>query len=198
MMGILRASAALVVVVAAILATSAPAEAHEQRIVGKYTVEVGWHDEPAIVDRPNSVFLEVKETATGRAITGLEKTITVTVAFGGLRAAFAPQLRAVFDEPGAYVADIIPTAAGDYTFRFTGKIDDQTVDEKFESGPGRFDSIAAASDLQYPQQAASLAELTRQLADLKSAIDQTRILSVVGVVLGLAGLGASVLLRRRA
>ena len=198
MQGILRASAAVVVVVAAITATSATAEAHEQRIVGKYSVEVGWHDEPAVVDRPNGVFFEVKETATGRAIEGLEKTITVAVAFGGLRAAFVPQLRAVFSEPGAYVADIIPTAAGDYTFRFNGKIEEQAIDEKFESGPGRFDSIAAASDLQYPQRAASLAELTRQLADLKAAADQTRILSLVAVVLGLAGLGASVLMRRRA
>ncbi len=141
---------------------------------------------------------EVKETATGRAVEGLEKTVLVAVSYGGLRATFSPPLRSVFNEAGSYVGDIVPTAAGDYTFRFTGKIEELTIDEKFESGPGRFDPIATAADLQFPAKALSAADLTRQLADLQGTVDQARILGVAGVVLGIAGLAAALFLRRRA
>ena len=195
---ILSATTAAAVVIANLLTWSTPAAAHEQRVVGKYTLEAGWHEEPAVVDRPNAVFFEVKETSTGRAIRGLKDTVTVVVTFGGLRTTFTHELEEIFDEPGAYSADIIPTAVGDYSFHFTGKIEDQAIDEKFDSGPGRFDSIGPATDLQYPFQAATVAQLTLQVADLKGTIDQARLIGIAGVVLGLVGLGAAVRLRRRA
>jgi hypothetical protein len=194
----LSATAAVAIVVASLLTWSTRASAHEQRVVGKYTIEAGWSIEPAIVDRPNAVVFEVKESATGRAVEGLEKTVSVAVSYGGLRATFSPPLQSVFNEAGSYVGDIVPTAAGDYTFRFTGKIEGLTIDEKFESGPGRFDPIATAADLQFPAKAASAADLTRQVADLQAAVDQARILAIEAVVLGIAGLAAALFLRRRA
>ena len=59
-----------------LLALAGPEAAHEQRQVGRYTLEVGWRDEPALEGALNAVQVEVRETATGSAIQGLSKVAT--------------------------------------------------------------------------------------------------------------------------
>ena len=41
-----------------------------------------------------------------------------------------------------------PTRAGDYSFRITGTIAGQAIDERFESGPGRFDEVQPLTAVQ--------------------------------------------------
>ncbi len=90
-----------------------PAQAHEDRPVGPYTLHVGWHVEPALLDQLNAVELMVTTTTDGKPVTGVEKTLTVTVSTRGQTSNtlnFDPS----DESPGLYTAAIIPTATGDY------------------------------------------------------------------------------------
>ena len=68
---------------------------HEQRQVGAYTLAVGWRDEPALAGLLNAVEVQVRETATGKGVEELAKTLRLSVTFGGSRAAFTPDLRSL-------------------------------------------------------------------------------------------------------
>jgi hypothetical protein len=50
-----------------------------------------------------------------------------------------------------YVADFIPSRSGTFIFNFTGSIEGSPINERFESGPGRFDDVASLDALQFPQ-----------------------------------------------
>lgn len=136
--------------------------------MGKYTFVVGWNVEPALEGEANAVFLRVTETGSGRAVEGLESTVKVAVTYGGSTKTFEPALRALRGTPGSYIADIVPTRAGDYIFRFQGKVETTDLDQRFESGPGRFNPIVAQTDLQFPEKVSSPLELSRQS---RAAID---------------------------
>lgn len=174
-----------------LLILAGAAHAHEQRQVGKYTLEVGWRDEPALEGALNAVQVEIRETATGKGIEGLTNTLRVLVSFGGSGQTFEPTLEATAGEPGTYTGAIIPTRIGDYIFRVTGTIDRLTFDERFESGPGRFGVVRSPSSLQFPDQIGSDPALARDLAD------QTRLVAYAALGVGLAALAVVVLSRRR-
>ena len=180
-----------------LLALAGLAVAHEQRQVGKYTLDVGWRDEPALEGALNAVQVEVRETASGTGITGLTKTLRVLVSFGGSANTFEPSLEARPTEPGTYTGAIIPTRTGDYIFRVTGKIEDQSVDERFESGPGRFDVVRSPSILQFPEQSGSEPALARELRALRESIDQLRAIAVAGTAMGILALTIAILALRR-
>lgn len=192
-----RALASIVVLISTSLLFAQEGAAHESRTVGKYTVEAGWNAEPALLDRLNAVFFEVEETAGGREVEGLEKTVTVEVTYGGARQTFSPALRAVAGAPGSYIADIIPTRTGDYIFRFTGKIEDLSIDERFESGPGRFASIQAPTDLQFPEPAAGAAEVTAALRDVRDGLARLQLIALAAGALAIAALGVGAFALRR-
>ena len=173
------------------------AGAHEQHQVGRYTVELGWHVEPALEGVGNAVYLEVHETAADRPVDGLAKTLRVQVTFGGGTQAFEPALRALTDTPGAYVGEIIPTRAGDYRFHLTGTIEDLNVDERFESGPTRFDPVTTPFSLQFPDQVGSSAGAARDVRALRDSVDQARLIGIAGVLVGIAGVALALTARRR-
>jgi hypothetical protein len=50
------------------------ASAHEKRQVGAFTFVVGFINEPAIVDQPNSIDLTITD-ASNQPVTGVEKTL---------------------------------------------------------------------------------------------------------------------------
>ena len=164
------------------------AAAHERRAIagGKAEAVVGWLVEPTFVEQPNGVSFAVTNATTKQPIEGLDKTVKVEVSHGGTARQY--DLRARFGQPGAYTADLIPTRAGDYTFRFTGEIEGVTIDERFESGPGRFNAVEAPSSRQFPATQPTVGELQRELADARAAADTARTLGLVGTALGLAGL----------
>lgn len=187
-----RLALTVMVVVLALVASSSSALAHERREVGKYTFVVGWSEEPALEGQLNPVFLRVTETASGRGVEGLDKTLRVTVTFGAIAQRHEPALRAVRETPGAYMAPMIPTRAGDYTFRFEGKVEDLAIDERFESGPQRFDPIRAPEDLQYPDRAGSAAALARELRSLDERFGLWRFAVIGAGSLALTALALSV------
>ena len=188
--------AAMLVAATSFIAFSGTAAAHERRTVGPYEFEVGWLNEPAFAGLINGLDLTVTDTRSNKAVEGLEQTLTVDLQTGGL-APLPLTLTARFGTPGAYDGDFMPTAAGTYTFHIKGKIATLAIDEKFESGPGRFDDVESTTAIQYPTKVPVGDELGKRLSDLQSAIDQMRLLSAAAVVIGIVALGTAFALSRR-
>jgi len=146
----------------------------------------------------NSLDLRISDTRVtpAKAVEGLEKTLTVVLQTGGL-APLPLTVTARFGTPGAYNGYAMPTTTGTYIFTIKGKIDTLDVNEKFESGPGRFGDIESTAALQYPNKVPAADDLTKRLGDLQSGMDQTRLLSAVAVVIGIVALGTSIAMSRR-
>jgi hypothetical protein len=172
--------------------------AHEQRQVGKYTFVVGFATEPAYLNTPNAIDLRVTNRDTKAPVEGLEKTLHVDVAFGGEEPMRVP-LTARFGQPGAYLGNFIPTRAGTYIFHFTGQVEGQPVDEKFESGPNTFSDVEDPSVLDYPQKVPNPSDLATQVKAAQNAAATAQTSGMVGTVVGVLGLivGGVALLRRK-
>src|SRR5437588_12250716 len=100
---------ALVALLLTILSQPKAALAHERRtIAGKYDVVVGWDKEPAFVNQPNAAGITVYQAGTQNPVEGLEKTLKISIAFGGREGKEFP-LNASDEVKGHYTADIIPT-----------------------------------------------------------------------------------------
>ncbi len=201
--------ALLLALTLSLVATPTAALAHERRTVGKFQFIVGFLNEPAIQGEPNGVDLRITYADTGEPVLNAQQTLKVAVAYGGGLPKEFP-LRARFGQPGAYAADFIPTREGQYRFIFTGTLDGQPINETFESGPGRFNDVEAASALQFPEVVPPAAEVQRQLREAQDAARAAQAaaaaaemrgtyLGLGGIVLGAAGvvLGVAGLLGRR-
>ena len=106
----------------------------------------------------------------GIPVEGLESTLAVEVTHvSGITRQMA--LEPVRADAGHYTAYFIPTATGQYIFRFVGSIEGQTIDETFESGPGRSADIEPATALQFPESAASAREIE---AAVRGALDSAQ------------------------
>jgi hypothetical protein len=158
----------LIAILAALvlLALAVPSLAHEGRTVGQYAIELGWRVEPAYTGIFNGPELFVNEAASdpeatpemsadgdeeeavGAPVEGLEETLTLEVSFGGKSKIL--KLYPVWNDPGHYTADVIPTQPGDYSFHLSGKIGDLDIDETFTSADGKFGSVDPISDIQFP------------------------------------------------
>ena len=171
--------------------------AHESRDAGDFSYIVGWQIEPAYEGVPNAVSIKVSgplET-TGGALqvdlthvpTGTTRTVT---------------LEAAFDDPGHYIAPIIPTAPGAYRFHLTGEIRGIKVDQSFDSGPGTFDDIQTQTSIQFPLEvsapreiegavraAEDAAAVSEELASAASAdASSAQTLAIGALVVGIIGL----------
>lgn len=181
------------------------ASAHERRdlLGGKYQAVVGWLNEPAYQGQLNALSLVVtsktEKTAAGsdKPVEGLEQTLKAQVIVGGGKS-LDLRLQTRFGMPGNYAGYVEPTRAGQYIFRIYGMINGEQVDERFESGPGRFADIESRAPLQFPDPVAAPADLQAQLDAARSAANTARLLGVAGIAVGLLGLGAAAaaLLRR--
>lgn len=192
----------------AALVAPGSASAHERRDIvgGKYQAVVGFLTEPAYQGQVNGLDLTVtsktEKDAAGNArpIEGLEKTLKAQVMVGGGKT-LDLTLQARFNMPGKYAAYFQPTVAGQYTYRVYGTINGENLDEKFESGPGRFGDVEPIAPLQFPVQVATdPADLQAQLDAAKSAANTARSIAIIGIVVGVLGfaVGAAALLRRPA
>jgi hypothetical protein len=143
---------------------------HEGRKIGPYDVEVGWHSEPAFTGQVNGVELIVLKDK--QPVLGVERTLKLEVLFGGKSKVFP--LEPDDENPGHYVAVVLPTRPGDFTFHFTGKIGDTVVDEKFTSADGKFSTVEPSSDIAFPEpvdSGTSVADLQRQIDELKAEVE---------------------------
>lgn len=193
----IRALAALAVIVSTLALSATVAAAHDRRTVGAYQLVVGFLSEPGYSGQPNGLDLRVTDTRTSQPVEGLEKTLKAEVSFGGL-AALPLTVTARFGQAGAYGGQFVPTKPGTYIFHISGKIGTQDVDEKFESGPNRFNDIEGLGALQYPDKVPGGSDLGKVLADLRSENDQLRLLVIAGVAVAIAiAIAVPIALHRR-
>lgn len=177
---------------------ASPASAHERREVGRYVLVVGWNVEPTFANAANALFLKVEDAETEQGVAGLDETLQAEIIVGGGAQKKDLPLEAHAEEPGVYLSPVIPTAAGDYTFRIFGTIDGQAVDESFSSGPETFESVEDAAELQFPDTPPSNAAIQRSLDDLSAQVadldsgssDTALILAIIGIAAGAVGIGA--------
>lgn len=157
-----RGAAILMIAAAVVLAVAAPALAHEGREVGEYLMEVGFGSEPAFAGFGNSVQLLVAHHDTEEPVTrGVAGSLSVEVMFG--QETRQMELEPAFGSPGEYRAFFIPTRSGQYTFRFTGAIGRQRIDEEFTSGPDTFSDVQGPSEVSFPVADPSTAEVAELL-----------------------------------
>lgn len=182
--------------------------AHERRNVSKYEFMVGFIVEPPFEGQKNGVDFRVTDTETKKPVEGAEKTVQVEITHvpSGVSGTF--KLRTIFRDPGHYTSDLIPTAPGQYQFRFFGNIEGTPVNETFVSGPGRFNDVGAAAELQFPQKLPEFREVTGAVKGAQTSAQEardmassSRALAYAGIVLGalgiILGIGSVVMVARR-
>lgn len=190
--GALAAAAASVALAAL---TAAPAAAHETREVDGLTMVVGFGSEPAFENEPNAVSLSLSR-GDRPVVDGVELELEVGFGEETTQMALEPAfVLGVFGEPGTYDASFIPTRPGQYTFRFTGTVGDQEIDEEFVSGPETFNDVNARSEVSFPKADPSTAELAgrieqevrRTRAAVQTASDQASTASTLALIALIVG-----------
>lgn len=202
---VLSAVLAILVVVSA-----APASAHEFRKVGKWNLVVGWGTEPAYAGFPNTVQMIITDQKdVGLADLGDTMKVDVTYSGKTTTLSFEPFFEiGEFGERGDYRAKIIPTRAGEYTFRLNGTIKGQAVDQTFKCSETTFDCMNDPSEVEFPEKDPSAAQLAERIdrtgsradAAAKSAADDASLaktLGYVGIGLGALALILAVARKRR-
>ena len=190
------------------LAFVVPASAHEVRTVGSYQFTVGWLHEPAYADEQNAVQFLLAD-AHGNPVTDLGDTLKVEVIYQGSKMP-AQSLTATYDpdtglgKQGEYLASLIPTRPGNYTFHFTGTVHGQAVDQSFTSSPTTFDEVKEPAAVEFPAQDPSRSQISQELTRInaRAASAQTsaqndvttaRNLAIAGIVLGVLGTAGLIL-----
>ena len=146
------------------------------------------------------------------------ETLLVEVTHVPTGASKTLNLLPLYNAPGEYVANLVPTAPGAYQFRFFGTVDGDQVEETFVSkgAGGHFDDIRSSVDLQFPVKLPEVREIegavrgaqntAAQAQDTAISADDSAssagVLAIVGIVLGAVGTtigvgGVALALRRR-
>jgi hypothetical protein len=184
------AAIASVAMVLALLSAPSVTLAHERRTVanGKYDVVVGWDVEPAYVAQKNAASIRISRAGTNPAepVAGAEKTLKVDIRQGAQTKTF--DLRAVFGQPGYYVADILPTRDGDFVWTFTGSIGDDQVNEKFDTADGKFNAVQATAALQFPISVPDPAQTAADVQSAKAAAQTAQTAAMIGIGVGVLAL----------
>lgn len=131
---------------AAFFLAAGAAEAHEKRSAGGYDYVVGFVNEPAFSGQINGVDLRVSKDE--KPVEGLEQTLKVTITKDGKEKTI--ELKKKYKDPGRYAGYFIPSAPGNYAFRFEGEIDGTKFDETFSSENGKFSSVKDSSEIIFP------------------------------------------------
>ena len=188
------------------LVTPAVASAHKLITVGNYAIEMGFEQEPALQGDLNGLYLSVTDSSTGKPVTGLANTLKAEIQFGtAIRTLpLEPQ-----DGQGAYIAWVVPTEVGSYTWRVFGTIGGSPVDVSASSGADSFNEVQPQSALTFPGTGTGLAgvsatDLSQELIAVRdradaaaSAASAARWIALAGVVLGIAGLLVGGIVARR-
>jgi hypothetical protein len=168
--------------------------AHERRTIGggKYDVIVGWDTEPAYANQKNAASIRLSKFGTNPAepVTGAEKTLKVEIRQGAQTKSF--DLRAAFGQPGYYLADLVPTRAGDYVWTFVGSIGSDQIDEKFDTADGKFNAVQTATDVEFPIAAPEPGQIVAELQGARAAAQTAQTIGLIGVGVGLVGLLAAI------
>jgi hypothetical protein len=194
-----------------LLAMAQPVLGHIVVDVGTDHLAIGWAHEPTYVGEQNAVEVFVTDADSKPVADLTPDDLKVVISTGGQQSD-ALALSPSFDEdtglgtPGDYLAPIIPTAPGDYTFHVTGSVHGTAVDQTATSSDSTFDSAVAPTVIQFPSKLPTLSDIATKLerqdarvqgasSDSAAAQDAANraltigtAVGVVGILLGLAGL----------
>ena len=165
-----------VTVAASSLLTALPASAHEIRQVGAYQLTVGWLTEPTYVGQTNAVELFVHD-AKGTALDDLGPNGLKVQIITGSQTSDPLAMKGAFDPDtglglhGQYLASIIPTSPGDYTFHLTGDINGQKIDEKFTSSDKTFNTVVDPTSVEFPVKNPTISALSTSVSQLTPRAD---------------------------
>jgi hypothetical protein len=193
------------------------ATAHEERAVGRYSVVVGFGEEPAYAGTRNSVQVRVSDPA-GKPVRDLGGTLDAMLMAGGQerKLPLEPAFGDDWGTPGDYRAWFVPSVPGRYAVHLAGTIKGQRIDQVFTSGPGTFDDVQDPARASFPAtRTASAGELAQRLdrelprlaASTQGALaasqaaerraraeaGQARLLALGGIALGLLGVVLAIL-----
>jgi hypothetical protein len=168
--------------------------AHGHTKVGDYELVIGFHNEPAYQGEPNGLDLFVTNTKTGEKVNGLADTLKAEIIFGSQKKEL--KIYPQWGRDGAYTADVLPTEAGDYTWRIFGDIKGTPVDVSMTSSPDTFSPVEAKSTVSFPAAEPATADLQAQLAAVQRQAQTALWIGIAGALLGLAGLAAALLALR--
>ena len=170
---------------------------------------MGFNQEPALQGNLNGLYLSVTNSKTNKPVTGLGSTLKAEIQFGTAKRTLA--LEPQEGQDGVYIAWVVPTDVGPYTWRVFGTIEGNAVDVSATSGPDSFDEVQPQSALSFPGTAsaagtaAASVDVSKQLIAVRdqadsaaSAASTARWIALVAVALGIVGivLGGIVALRR--
>lgn len=127
---------AVVAILTSLSLTTGTALAHERRDVGKHQFVVGWIVEPAFEGIKNGLDLRVTNKETSKPVEGLQDSLQWEITHVPSGVTRTLKLRTIFNDPGHYTADLIPTASGVYRFRIFGAVEGAQVNEIFVSRGG--------------------------------------------------------------
>ena len=111
-------------------------------------------------------FIEIHDAEGENPLEGIEISLEVEVSFGPDSRTVA--LRPEWGTSDHYIAEIIPSRAGDYSFRVFGTIGEQAIDEAFTSTAGEFSSVEPVSNVSFPDAIPSTVELLEQIEALEA------------------------------
>lgn len=146
------------------VALTGSVSAHESREVGdagQFHFVVGFLNEPAFQGELNGISVRITmnpsadatpvaegETVERTPIEGLETALTFEIIYEDQTAELP--VETVWRDAGHYVAYVIPTEPGVYSFRITGEIDGVAIDETFTGGPETFSEVAPRAEIEFP------------------------------------------------
>ncbi len=149
---------------------------------------------------PETPSVTTQTLPTSDRVTGLASTLQVEVEHIPTSASRVMPLTEVFNDPGHYVAEFVPTAPGDYRMRFFGSIEGNAVDETFDSGPDTFDTVVPSDAIQFPVVLESNREIQNAtqgaldtVQELEADIDATSSTASVGMIVGIVGMAFGVI-----
>jgi len=164
--------------------------AHERRTIanGKYDVTVGWDIEPTYQGLKNAASIRISQAGSNPAVPvmGAEKALKVQIRQGATTREFP--LRAVFGQQGYYVADIVPTREGDYQWTFVGAINEDQVNERFDTADGKFGGVVSLTALEFPQALPDPAQAATAASAAQAEAQNARTLAYAGIGIGVLGL----------
>ena len=192
--------------------------AHDDEELGGNKIVVGFLHEPAYEGERNAVSIRVTNGTGGDSeesadtepagVEGLQNTLLVEVTHVPSNVSKTMNLRPVSNDPGHYVADLIPTSPGHYRFRFFGTIEGEQYDVTFDSmaGGGNFDDVQPATAIHFPDAVVSARELESAMRGLQTSVGEmqaasvetpdedddrdsaTATMAIIGIVLGAGGI----------
>lgn len=121
----------LAVLVFSFVASLSPALAHNEHCPegGDMCIVGGWVSEPPLVNQLNGIELNITRTSSGQPITNAIADLGLSIKKGTLVKNLEFQAT---EEPGIYVAEILPTQVGQYAVVMKGTIGEQAIDSQIE------------------------------------------------------------------